>query len=179
MAWSTPLTAVANSALTAAQWNASVRDNLLETAPAKATAAGQIFVATGANAIAARTITRATVGTSQTTASTSYADLATAGPSVSVITGTRAVVFFSSQVAHDTANVAARVSIEITGASSFSADDSFEIVHDGMPANQGVGWSRFRYYDTLTGGSNTFALKYKTTSGTATFSERDILVVPL
>jgi hypothetical protein len=29
MAWTTPLTAVANVALTAAQWNASVRDNLL------------------------------------------------------------------------------------------------------------------------------------------------------
>jgi hypothetical protein len=28
MAWTTPLTAVANVALTAAQWNASVRDNL-------------------------------------------------------------------------------------------------------------------------------------------------------
>lgn len=29
MAWSTPLTATASTALTAAQWNASVRDNLL------------------------------------------------------------------------------------------------------------------------------------------------------
>jgi len=39
MAWFTPLAGVSTATLTAAQWNASVRDNLLETAPAKATSA--------------------------------------------------------------------------------------------------------------------------------------------
>lgn len=52
MAWSAPATAVANTFLTAAFWNTQVRDNLLETAPAKAAAAGDSFYATAANAIA-------------------------------------------------------------------------------------------------------------------------------
>ena len=56
MAWTTPLTAVSNTALTAAQWNASVRDNLLMTAPALATTTGRHFVSTGANTIAERAI---------------------------------------------------------------------------------------------------------------------------
>ena len=56
MAWSAPMTAVSGSVLTAAQFNTYVRDNLNETAPAKATAAGQIFVSTAANAIAARLV---------------------------------------------------------------------------------------------------------------------------
>jgi hypothetical protein len=53
MAWTAPGTAVGNTLLTAAFWNTHVRDNLLETAPAKATAAGQLFQATAPNAIAA------------------------------------------------------------------------------------------------------------------------------
>ena len=54
MAWSAPMTAVANTVFTAAQFNQHVRDNLNETAPAKATASGGYFVATGVNAIAQR-----------------------------------------------------------------------------------------------------------------------------
>lgn len=53
MAWTAPGTAVGNTLLTAAFWNTHVRDNMLETAPAKATQAGQIFHATGPNVIAA------------------------------------------------------------------------------------------------------------------------------
>lgn len=39
MAWTAPLTAALNGTLTAAQFNTHVRDNLLETEAAKATAA--------------------------------------------------------------------------------------------------------------------------------------------
>lgn len=51
MAWSTPRTWTALETATAAMMN-TIRDNLLETAPAKAAASGDIFYATGANAIA-------------------------------------------------------------------------------------------------------------------------------
>ena len=54
MAWSAPMTAVANSTFTAAQFNQYVRDNLNETAPALATAAGSYFAADGINSIAER-----------------------------------------------------------------------------------------------------------------------------
>lgn len=51
MAWSAPITAVTNATLSAAQWNASVRDNLNETAPAKATVANRVIVTNGANTV--------------------------------------------------------------------------------------------------------------------------------
>ena len=80
MAWTAPRTAVAGATFSAAQFNANVRDNLNETAPAKATAASQLFVSTGPNAIAARVPSTARVDTAESTSSTSYVDLATPGP---------------------------------------------------------------------------------------------------
>ena len=52
MAWTAPATVITGDLLTAALWNAQVRDDMLETAPAKATAAGDTFYATAANALA-------------------------------------------------------------------------------------------------------------------------------
>lgn len=45
------MTFVSNAVLTAAQLNTHLRDNLLETAPAKATAPGRFIVSTGLNSI--------------------------------------------------------------------------------------------------------------------------------
>lgn len=50
MAWTAPRTWVADEIVTAALMNTHLRDNLLETAAAKVTTAGDIFQATGANA---------------------------------------------------------------------------------------------------------------------------------
>ena len=52
MAWTSPRTWVAGETVTASLLNTHLRDNLLETAPAKVTAAGDIVYATGANALA-------------------------------------------------------------------------------------------------------------------------------
>src|SRR5690242_20536503 len=98
MAWSSPLTAVTNAALTAAQWNASVRDNLLETAPAKATTPASFFAATGANTIAERIPAQTVTPASETTTSTSYTNLTTTGPTVALTTGTKAFVFIGAQL---------------------------------------------------------------------------------
>lgn len=51
MAWTSPRTWVTAELITASQMNTHVRDNELETAPAKATTKGDGFWATGANAI--------------------------------------------------------------------------------------------------------------------------------
>ena len=52
MSWTAPRTWVTSEVISAALMNTHIRDNLLETAPGKATAAGDLFYATGANAIA-------------------------------------------------------------------------------------------------------------------------------
>jgi hypothetical protein len=177
MAWSSPMTATANAVFTAAQFNAYVRDNLNETAPAKASTDCQIFVSTGANAIAARVPTLATVGTQETTSSTSYGDLATPGPSATVTTGRWAFVIWIARMANTSAGVTAEVSYEISGATTQSA-----LINNASFAQLGSGnVSRFSGWDVplLNPGSNTFTLKYRTgAAGTATFIDRKIFVLP-
>ncbi|MFI6228637.1 hypothetical protein ACIBCR_15150 [Micromonospora echinospora] len=180
MAWSTPLTAVSNAALTAAQWNASVRDNLLETVPAKATAAGQFFVATGANAIAARTPSSAFIATAQTTATiTAYTDLATVGPQVTVTTGTRAMVVLSAAIQNSSAAGGGNMGYTVTGASSLLVNDSTALRVRPAAANAPERKSVVTFETGLTAGTNTFTAKYTTpTGGTATFSDRELFVLP-
>jgi hypothetical protein len=181
MAWSTPMTAVSNATFTAAQFNASVRDNLLEGAPAKATATGQLFVATGVNAIAARTPTRQTNATAQTTATVAtYGDLATVGPAVTVTTGVSALVFISSAVGNATAGGGGLMSFAVSGATTIAASDD-----RGLRSISGIAGETWRFGIThhqisLNAGSNTFTAKYTTpTGGTCTFQQRELGVLPL
>lgn len=179
MAWSTPLTAVANTTLPAATWNASVRDNLNATAVALASAASQYFVATGVNALAPRTVQGNTIGTSQTTASTSYTNLATVGPQVpTVTTGTIAFVLFTSEVSNSGTNSATSISVAVSGATSIAASDGWRTVLDGVTATNINRVAGFHLFTTLVAGSNTFTMQYKVGSGTGTFAQRELMVVP-
>lgn len=177
MAWSTPLTAVSNTSLTAAQWNASVRDDLLETAPAKFSAGGQLFVSTAANAGAVRVPQAAFVGTLETTTSTTYTDLATIGPTLpSVITGTSVLVFFRCDAVNSGAG-STLMSFVVTGATSRAASDANAVGPDGSTKiRAGVVVMLFA---SLTPGANTFNAQYRVTSGTGTFANRQLGVFPL
>jgi len=172
------MTAVANSVFSAAQFNQYVRDNLNETAPAKATAAGQFFVSTAANAIAARQLSGATVATSQTTASTTFTDLATVGPVVTVATGPRALVLFSSAIDNTVSNGASTVSVSVTGASSIAASGAWGILRDGVNSANVQRYGTAHLFSTLVAGTNTFTMKYSVGSGTGTFSSRELIVLP-
>lgn len=178
MAWTAPITAVASTAFNASDFNSSVRDNLLETLPGKATASGNFFVTSAANAMVQRSLDTATVTTSQSTTSTSYTDLSTAGPSVTLTTGTKAIIFFSAGMAQNTDNAAAFMAPEVSGASTVSAADSRAIQLDGVRANQTMALGCATLV-TLNAGSNTFTLKYKAGSNTATFNNRKIAVWPV
>jgi hypothetical protein len=183
MAWSTALTAVTNAALTAAQWNASVRDNLAETAPAKATATGRIFVSTGANAIAERvpSVTRV-VGGAQGTTSTSFTDLSTVGPtSPSTATGTSAIYAISAFCLNTSAGNGCYIGVAVSGASTIAATvtQALRIMSGGASENSKQSYVGM-FSTTLTAGNNTFQMKYAAVSaGTATFDERELLVLPL
>jgi hypothetical protein len=171
------MTATSNSVFTAAQFNTYVRDNLNETAPAKASAGGQIFVSTAANAIAARTPTKANVDTSETTASATPADLTTPGPAVTVTTGTQAVVIVNCRLSSSSASFAAFASFAISGATTTAAD----VQHSGNSAGTSSASAGGTWLMTLTAGSNTFTMKYWTSAGgsTGTFSNRYLVVIPL
>ncbi len=180
MAWTAPMTAVAGNAFTAAQFNTHVRDNLLETAPAKATTANGYFVATGANAIAQRLPGGAIIDTTETRSSTTYGDLTTIGPSVTVTTGTKALVMITAQMENDTNGGFALATFTVSGATSVAAGDGSSIAFEQPSGTNGQAatCTRTRLID-LTPGSNTFTMKYRAlVAGTASFSRRSLIVIP-
>lgn len=187
MSWTAPMTAVANDIFTASQFNTNVRDNLLETAPAKATTAGSIFVSTGANAIAERIASTASVATSQTTTSTTYADLATVGPAVTVNTGTSAFVGIRGEFGRSDAtasNVAqVRMAYAVSGATTIAATDVLGLSATGLWWDTGtakrVATGGVFLQTGLTPGSNTFTAKYRVSVGTGTYVDRLLWVLPL
>lgn len=179
MAWTAPMTFTANSVLTAAQLNTHLRDNLMETAPAKATQSGSIFVGTGPNSIAERVLATARVSAAETTSSTSYTNVSTAGPSVTVTTGVQALIFVGCYLQNSSANVGTAMSWEISGATTRAALDLTAISNDGAPANQPIRASNHDLMTGLTPGVNTFTAKYRVAAGTGTFGDRIITVIPL
>jgi hypothetical protein len=178
MAYSTPLTAVSNSALTAAQWNASVRDNMLVTPAALATTAGSHFAATGTNAIAERIAADATVPTGEATSTTTYTNLTTSGPAVTVTTGTSALIGTYGKQGNSTASANTWISFSVSGATTIASTDAYALSYDSPVAGSGVFHGTVTRLSSLTSGSNTFTMQYRVTSGAGTFSNRRIWVLP-
>jgi hypothetical protein len=183
MAWTTPLTAVASATLTAAQWNASVRDNLLQTAPALATAAGRTFVTTGTNAIAER-VPGGLVSdtTARTTTSTSYTATLSGGtnPTYSCTTGTAAEVFWAATITNDTNAVPAYMSVAVSGATTVAANDDWALWTEfNTSSADSFRVSMFHRFTGLTPGTNVFTCQYRVDSGTGRYNRREIMVRPL
>jgi len=179
MAWTAPMTAVAGSVFTAAQFNTHIRDNLNETAAAKATTAGGYFVSTGTNSLAERFLTSDIVETSETTMSTAYTDLTTVGPTVTAMTGSGALIIVTSDITNDTAGQSGRMTFDVSGATTTAASDvralRVTIPDVGSPGN-----IRASVVTSLAvnAGSNTFTAKYRASGGTASFANRRITVMP-
>lgn len=178
MAWTAPMTAVANTAFTAAQFNTHVRDNLLETAPAKATSgipSGSILTKSNTNEVTWRFPIFNSIDTSQSTSNSSYTNLSTSGPSVTMVTGARALVYITCSISNDGSN-SSFAGVQVTGATSISADDSRALRNFGTGEEYAT---MVRLYDTLNDGTNTFTMKYRALSGNATFRYRHLIVMPL
>ncbi len=180
MGWTTPLTAVANASLTAAQWNASVRDNLLMTAPAQATTAGSIFAATGTNALAQRLPGQFAVAGGETTTSTTYTGTlsggaGSAGPGFNITTGPKALVAFHCRQSTSAGGTNVWTSVAVSGATTIAASDSWAISID----TTGQTFHGLTYIETgLTAGVNNFQMQYRVSGGTGTFATRRLNVCP-
>jgi hypothetical protein len=129
--------------------------------------------------------TSASVATSQSTSSSSYTDLATSGPAVTVTTGTTALVilYYNGGTNSGDANCASFMSFAVSGATTISAADarSVGLTSAGNSFVMGSGSGVF-VVSGLTAGSNTFTAKYRSTAGggaTTPFAERQIMVIPL
>lgn len=180
MAWTAPMTAVSGAVYTAAQFNTFVRDNLVETCPAKASVMGSYFVTTATNQIGERVASQATVGTSDTTSNTSWGDLDnTSGPLVTCTTGSTALVVVGARIGPNSSGTSsAKMSWAVSGASSISAAHDWAAGINGLGGSGAVYTSRAFLATGLTPGSNTFTAQYSVASGTGTFQYRSLLVMP-
>lgn len=133
-----------------------------------------------ATASASPTNASATVATSQQTSSASYTDLATAGPAVTLTTGTRALVIVSCESIGPDGGGFPYMSYAVTGATTISAaDDRAVTIRVPTVNNSTVHASTASRLSTLTAGSNTFTAKYRSSSGVATWQYREIIVIDL
>lgn len=120
-----------------------------------------------------------TVATSQTTTSTSYGDLATVGPAVTVTTDVQAIVFLYTFMAQSSSSDGGWTGFAISGATTLAASDAQAINFFSPTPIAPLTYSGTFLVTGLTAGSNTFTMKYKSYfGGGATFSSRRISVMP-
>ena len=118
------------------------------------------------------------VNTAQSTSSSSYAALATA-QSVTVTTGTKVMVIVSCGM-----DVISQsdyyASYSISGATTLAASDFWCVSTgaDNNPSTSPIACSTVSY-QTVTAGSNTFTMLFRTSSGTGQFRNRQLIVIDL
>lgn len=170
------MTAVSGNALTAAQFNQYVRDNLNATTPGVLNSGLSYYaVTTAANALAERRVSRASVTTEQSSSSTSYTNLATSGPAITVTTGTACLVFIQALFLNSGASSSTIASYAVSGATTVAASDAYSLRGQGVDNQMR---STVLFHTGLTAGSNTFKMQYKVLSGTGTWRYRRIFVMP-
>jgi hypothetical protein len=117
------------------------------------------------------------IATSQTTTSTSYTDLATAGPSVTVSVGANGLVLlsWSARILNSGSNYTA-IGFVASGANTIAATDTNTFA-TGTGTDMTSG--RTTLLTGLNAGSTTFTLKYRVAGGTGTYIDRRLSAIPL
>lgn len=108
-----------------------------------------------------------------TTSTANYADLVTDGPLVAVAVDGDYEVYFSSDASHSAINGVCYIA---PGGTSYTAADSASAYYQAYTATSNGGISRVRVLPLSVGN---LKLQYKTSSGTATYSNRFIAVRPI
>jgi hypothetical protein len=183
MTWTTPFTAVDGVDITAAQWNASIRDNFNETMPGKASGIDPSsglskpahFVVDGAHEISERWLQSGTVDSVGNTTSTSYnVPSGTAGPDVPAFCGLYALVTVGSAAVSSNAAGFAYATFDIDG--DGGGDERSVTIQGTNDIRAG--------FTSLIGTTpnvyNTFKMLFRTSNGayTASFSKRHLVIVP-
>ena len=123
----------------------------------------------------------AVVNTNQSTNSTTYTDLVTVGPAVTVTTGTSALVIVTADMRVADAGVRSYMGYAVSGATTIAANDETAVMQQpsGNFTRAG-GRASAASVVTLTAGSNTFTAKYRLSTNTDDeFSNRAIFVMNL
>lgn len=114
------------------------------------------------------------LATEQTTTSTTYTDLSTV-TSVTLTTGTKALVILSSRLRSYDGEADVYCSYAVSGSTSISASDATAMWRYG---SVNMRFSIVDRVSTLTAGSNTFTMKFKT-NGKLAAVDRQITVIDL
>lgn len=189
MPWTSPITFLPETVLTAAQMNVHLRDNLLETAPAKASTPGSIFITSARNSINEQAPQYAFIEATETTASHDFTDLETVGPHVTTNVTFGALISLSAQLANTTTGGFSIVAFIVTKPPTTEEEAvDEETVHEPTDERSllfrvaTADQDRSGSYTTFIGvpepGTYTFMLKYRVTAGTGTFLRRYLTVVP-
>lgn len=176
MAWVAPYTFVAG-VLTADDLNAMLRDNMNETAPAKARQRNSYFSSTGANALAERRMIQKSANGQINISSSSYVTAAD-GPSLTVQHSGSLLAMWSCRMFVSSGvdrNNPASCSVSLEGQQS--GLDRWAARHPGDRADI----NRVSSYNLFTGlppGESTVTLVYRVSSGSANFAQRQLIVMP-
>jgi hypothetical protein len=122
----------------------------------------------------------AQTNSNQSTTSTTYVDLTTV-TSVTVTTGANAFCVWHAAIVNNTSIANCFVSVAVSGATTVAATDDITNLFQAPGSAQSI-WVPFaagHIFTGLTPGSNTFTMKFRTTTGTASFQARGIQVLAL
>jgi hypothetical protein len=189
--------------------NAHVRDNLLETAAATATTAGDLVYADAANSMGSRAaiggagsvlVSTGTapiwrglntlIGDASYSAfnGTSFADFNNqpgdpgvgTNVTVTVTTGTQALIWYGcAWAANSSAGAITVINYRISGATTDTGGNSRDIQTESGAANDRHNMSGAVRHGSLTAGSNVFTLQARVSAGVGTISYPYILVMAL
>ncbi|MCX8559757.1 hypothetical protein OS122_02440 [Mycolicibacterium mucogenicum] len=128
------------------------------------------------------TPTTATVATSESTSSTTYADLTTTTDSVTATVGASGIVMVNvgASISWSTSSVQTFIGVALSGANTVAASDEFALIarlytNGTQPMLQ---INTVFLMTGLTPGSTTFKMKYKVGGNSNTFANRKITVIP-
>lgn len=129
----------------------------------------------------ATSVVAAKVATSETTGSTSFTDLTTAGPAVTVTTGTSALVMLSARMVPNAIHVQGYMAVAVSGATTLAAAVANAIEYQAYATGSEGHLGAAILLTGLTAGSNTFTAKYQVggAAGSSYFEHRTIAVIPL
>lgn len=143
--------------------------------------AGNTFSNIPTSALVLNSTVGAFVGTSETTASTTFADLATTTDTVTAtVPPSGAIqVQFSAFMQNNTSAAHVAIGVAMTGANTISALDANSVDYQAAAANASGRYFGNVTFTGLTPGSTVFKMKYRVSTGTGTFADRRLTIIPL
>ena len=155
------------------------RTNLLKGAPLPADTVDTQAIADGAVTTDKLDLSETTDGvdTSQSTTSTSFTNLATAGPAITIDVPASGKIWlsFGANIANSVTGGNSYIALAVSGSNTVSASETG--IYGLSYQSSGNAWGQTGKSFLVTGltpGSTTFTMKYKVSTGTGTFRNRYI-----